>query len=66
MDEQRIEQLALAIYSEVCGHIDDKNHKALRVAEIRDWLTDGDGGEGRSLEDLVEEWREYTAEEPYE
>ena len=66
MDEQRIEQLALAIYSEVCGHIDDKNHKALLVAEIRDWLADGDGGEGRSLEDLVEEWREYAAEEPYE
>jgi hypothetical protein len=63
VDEQRIERLAFAIYSEVYGHIDDKRHKALHVGEICDWLINGDGGSGRSLGDLVEEWREYTAED---
>ena len=60
-DEQRIEQLARAIYSELHGHLDYKYFKAMRVSEILDWLSDGDI-EGRSIEDLVEEWREYTAE----
>ena len=63
VDEQRIERLAFALYSEVYGHIDDKRHKALHVGEICDWLINGDGGSGRSLGDLVEEWREYTAGE---
>ena len=62
MDEQRIEQLAFDIYDEVYGHLDDKRHKSRFITEIIDWLINGDL-EGRSLEDLVEEWREYTAED---
>jgi len=61
-DEQRIEQLAFDIYDEVYGHLDDKRHKSQYVSEIYDWLANGDI-EGRSIEDLVEEWREYTAED---
>jgi hypothetical protein len=62
MNEERIEQLAFDIYDEVYGHLDDKRHKSRRVGEIYDWLANGDP-EGRSLGDLVEEWREYTAED---
>lgn len=61
MDE-RATTLARAIYREVYGHLDDKNHKAAKVTEIRDWLLDGDMGEGRSVEALAEEWREYDTE----
>ena len=63
MDEQSIERLARAIYSEVYGHLDDKHHWAATVAEIRDWLSDGDGGEGASLAELVADWREYASED---
>jgi hypothetical protein len=62
-DGQRIDRLAFDIYDEVYGHLDDKRHKSRRVGEIYDWLANGDGGEGRSLADLVDEWREYTAED---
>jgi hypothetical protein len=62
MNEERIEQLAFDIYDEVYGHIDDKRHKTQYITEIYDWLANGDI-DGRSLGDLVEEWREYTAED---
>jgi len=64
MDEQeaRATTLAFSIYREVFGHLDDKNHKAAKVAEMRDWLMAGDMGEGRDVEDLAEEWREYDTE----
>lgn len=57
--ERRIEQLAFDIYDDVYGHLDDKRHKSRFITEIIDWLINGDL-EGRSLEDLAEEWREYT------
>ncbi len=64
MNGERIEQLARAIYSEVYGHLDDKRHAAATIAEIRDWLSDGDGGEGASLAELVADWREYNPDDP--
>jgi hypothetical protein len=64
VNEERIDQLASAIYSEVYGHLDDKRHRARLETEIRDWLTEGDGGVGRTVEDLAAEWREYNPDDP--
>jgi hypothetical protein len=62
--EQGILALASAIYSEVYGHLDDKRHSARLTTEIRDWLTEGDEGRGRAVEDLAAEWREYNPDDP--
>ena len=55
--------IAQGIYSEVFGALDDRRFEAAKVQEIYDWLQSGDGGEGRTVEDLAEEWREYDAED---
>lgn len=49
---------AEAIYS-MCYTGDDGRHRKAKTSEIEDWLTDGDGGEGRSIAELAREWIEY-------
>jgi len=53
--------LAAEIY-ELAFTGDDKYHRAAKVSEITDWLTDGDGGAARSAADLAKEWIEYDQE----
>ena len=55
--DTRLLALAEAIHTEVCG-CDSK--RCSLVSEIYDWLTDGDTDD-MSVDDLVAEWREYTA-----
>lgn len=53
--------LAAEIYGEAYTG-DDKYHRAAKTREITDWLTDGDGGEGRTAAELAAEWIEYDQE----
>ena len=63
MTEQQIETMARAIYTEVYGQIDDKYFRADKLAEIHDWLTDGDTSDTPSVAALVNEWRQYDADD---
>ena len=53
--------LAAEIYGEAYTG-DDKYHRAAKTREITDWLTDGDGGAGRTAAELAAEWIEYDQE----
>lgn len=55
---ERVAGLATVIHAEVCGC---DNPRCTTRQEIYEWLSEGDGGEGRTLADLVAEWREYSA-----
>ena len=41
---------------------DNQRHRVNVTQEIQDWLTDGDGGEGRTAAELAAEWIEYDQE----
>ena len=41
---------------------DNKYHRANITNEIADWLSNGDGGEGRTAAELAKEWNEYDQE----
>ena len=56
---ERLLRLATAIYSETDGS-DYEPHRAQTIAEIADWLSDGDDGAGRTVADLAAEWVEYN------
>jgi hypothetical protein len=58
--DDRMLSLARAVHGEVCGC--DNKHCAV-PGEIYDWLEAGDGGEGRTVADLVAEWLEFTSPE---
>lgn len=55
------EGIARAIYMAHFGHLDDKRFEASKTQEIADWLQDGCGF--WTLEDLIDDWAEYDAEE---
>ena len=63
-EEATMEQkLADQIYLEVYGHIDSKQHYHQFIAQIQDWLYDGDLDDNPDIQGLVEEWREYMGDE---
>ena len=41
---------------------DNQRHRVTVTQEIEDWLTDGDGGAGRTAAELAAEWIEYDRE----
>ena len=57
---ERVLGLATVLHGEVCGC---DNPRCATRQEVYDWLIEGDGGVGRTLADLVAEWREYSAAE---
>lgn len=58
--DARMLALANAVHDEVCGC---DNKRCSVTGEIYEWLSEGDGGDGRALADLVAEWREYDSAE---
>lgn len=65
MEEHQVEMsgagLSRAIYAAHFGHLDDKRFEASKIQEIAEWLQSGCGV--WTLEDLIDEWAEYDAEE---
>ncbi|RPJ36267.1 MAG: hypothetical protein EHM35_08390 [Planctomycetaceae bacterium] len=62
MNEKQAGQLAAKIYPFAYPDVDSKGHRQEKVQQIADWLRYGDGGEGRTAEQLAAEWLEYDAE----
>ena len=60
---ERVLGLATVIHAEVCGC---DNPRCTTRQEVYEWLEEGDGGEGRTLADLVAEWRDYEGAEQQE
>ena len=63
VDETQAWELAERIYSEVDG-ADDKRHRAAVIAELADWIKEGDWPADKipNVADLAAEWREYTSQ----
>lgn len=61
LDAAQASEIAQAIYSEVYG-VDDVAVRATTIAEIEDWLREGDWHDGDVLDvpALATEWREYA------
>lgn len=59
--EMSDEGTARAIYMAHFGHLDDKFFEASKTQEISWWLQEGCGV--WTLEDLIDAWAEYDAEE---
>lgn len=55
-------KLATEIYLLCYGHLDDKDHRARLLAEIRDWLIEGETVTALAPADLALLWRDYVAE----
>ena len=53
------EEIAHHIYIEIFGDIDSKRIYGMKMAEIQDWLTDGDLDGSTSLFELTREWRGF-------
>ena len=51
---------AAEIYTELDG-ADHTEHAAAETQAIYEWLEQGDGGEGRTVTELAEEWVEYNS-----
>ncbi len=62
MNKQQMSEMAERIYSAVFG-LDDKAFRAEKVQEIYEWLANGDLTDDPDINALIEEWREYDAEE---
>lgn len=54
---ERIKELAEQIYSTYFGHLDDKGFHEEKVAEISDWLSDGDPQ--ITEVEAIGEWEDY-------
>ena len=57
---EKLAELAAAIYTEADG-ADHTEHAAAETQAIYEWLEQGDGGEGRTVVELAEEWAEYNS-----
>ena len=57
-------RLSEQIYDEVYGDVDDKQHRAKTVIRIFDWLLEGEFKEGKGLEALAEDWKEFDVPDP--
>jgi hypothetical protein len=65
VDQGWSEDMAATIYAKVHGDTDSKGHRAAKIAEIADWLRDGDLKPGELVDDeqLAREWAEYDVED---
>jgi hypothetical protein len=65
VDQGWAEDMAATIYAKVHGDTDSKGHRAAKIAEITDWLRDGDLKPGELVDDeqLAREWAEYDVED---
>ena len=64
IDETQAWALADRIYTTVYGRYDDRRHQSQMMAEIADWIREGDWREDQipDVEALAAEWREYAGE----
>ena len=62
MNSDEMALLAEKIWIQYDGS-DNKRAHAVDVQAIYEWLREGDGGAGQTVQELVEEWREYNGED---